>query len=199
MVPLLVIPTRRSFHIHHEHRRTNQKDDSCRVLYDLWIRGFADIGGRLQCWSGKIYSLQRLGKDATWRMTNERCSANGLRSIVSYGVTVTHFRLFFLAYIDRFRHYHSFKTRHRNPLQFELPNPAGKAGGACTSALLQVLYDHGKEAEPMSWVQTLRKMRSALQKMGYDQIPQLTSSRLIDVNKTMYISPPEFGGNKRAM
>jgi hypothetical protein len=84
-------------------------------------------------------------------------------------------------------------------LQFELPNPAGKAGGACTSALLQVLYDQDKNAEPMSWVQTLRKMRSALQNMSYDQIPQLTSSRLIDVNKTMYIAPPEFGGNKRAM
>ncbi len=83
--------------------------------------------------------------------------------------------------------------------QFELPNPAGKSGGACTSALLQVLYDHGQAAEPMSWVHMLRKMRSALGTMGYDQIPQLTSSRLIDVNKTMHIAPPEHGGNKRAM
>ncbi len=83
--------------------------------------------------------------------------------------------------------------------QFELPNPAGKSGGACTSALLQVLYDHGQAAEPMSWVHMLRKMRSALGTMVYDQIPQLTSSRLIDVNKTMHIAPPEHGGNKRAM
>jgi len=36
--------------------------------------------------------------------------------------------------------------------------------------------------------------------MGYDQIPQLTSSRLIDVNKTMYIVPPEFkSGRRRAV
>jgi hypothetical protein len=101
-------------------------------------------------------------------------------------INVTHFRLFFLACADLFQ-------------QFELPNPAGKSGGACTSALLQVLYDHGTAAQPMSWVQVLRKMRSALGTMGYDQIPQLTSSRLIDVNKTMHLSPPEHTGNKRCM
>jgi hypothetical protein len=99
-----------------------------------------------------------------------------------------------------FTHSDSFSCLHRPlALQFALPNPAGKAGGACTSALLQVLYDHGKAAEPMSWVQVLRKMRSALGTMGYDQMPQLTSSRMIDVNKTMHISPPEHGGNKRCM
>jgi hypothetical protein len=103
---------------------------------------------------------------------------------------------FFLACIDLVRRILLLKLV---PLQFELPNPAGRAGGACTSALLQVLYDHGKVAEPMSWVQVLRKMRSALGRMGYDQIPQLTSSRLIDVNKTMHITPPDNGGNKRAM
>lgn len=35
--------------------------------------------------------------------------------------------------------------------------------------------------------------------MGYDQIPQLTSSRLIDVKKTMYIVPPGATGQKRAI
>ena len=57
---------------------------------------------------------------------------------------------------------------------FQLPNPAGKAGGACTSALLQVLYRDGQAAEDLSWVQVLRQMRSVLNGMGYDQIPQLT-------------------------
>jgi metacaspase-1 len=51
----------------------------------------------------------------------------------------------------------------------------------------------------MSWVECLRKMRTELQHMGYDQIPQLTSSRLIDVNKTMYICPPTSTGRKRAI
>jgi hypothetical protein len=50
----------------------------------------------------------------------------------------------------------------------------------------------------MSWVQVLSKMRKNLGN-GYEQIPQLTSSRMIDVNRTMYIAPPEHGGSKRAM
>jgi hypothetical protein len=83
--------------------------------------------------------------------------------------------------------------------KFELPNPAGKAGGACTSALLQVLYRHHRAAETMSWVECLRKMRSELRNMGYDQVPELTSSRLIDVNKTMYIVPPGATGHRRAI
>lgn len=86
-----------------------------------------------------------------------------------------------------------------NTSQFELPNPAGRAGGACTSALLQVLYKDNHAAGSMSWVECLRKMRSELNRMGYDQIPQLTSSRMIDVNKPMYIVPPGCTGRKRAI
>jgi hypothetical protein len=82
----------------------------------------------------------------------------------------------------------------------QLPDPAGKAGGACTSALLQVLYaDHHTPAEPMSWVTVLRKMRNVLRGMGYDQVPQLTSSRMIDVDKTMEIVPKGATGSKRAV
>lgn len=77
-----------------------------------------------------------------------------------------------------------------NTGQFQLPDPAGKAGGACTSALLKVLYREKERA--LSWVELLRTMRSELREMGYDQIPQLTSSRLIDVNTTMHIVPPDF-------
>lgn len=86
-----------------------------------------------------------------------------------------------------------------NTSQFELPNPAGKAGGACTSALLQVLYKGDHAAGVMSWVECLRKMRTELNRMGYDQIPQLTSSRLIDVNKPMSIVPPGSTGRRRAV
>jgi hypothetical protein len=51
----------------------------------------------------------------------------------------------------------------------------------------------------MSWVECLRKMRTELNRMGYDQVPELTSSRLIDVNKTMYIVPPGSTGRRRAI
>lgn len=83
--------------------------------------------------------------------------------------------------------------------KFQLPDPAGKAGGACTSALLQVLYKDGHQAEDMSWVQLLRQMRSVLNGMGFDQIPQLTSSRMMDVERTMHIVPPGSNGTKRAV
>jgi metacaspase-1 len=84
--------------------------------------------------------------------------------------------------------------------QFQLPNPAGRAGGACTSALLQVLYKDGHTTGQKSWVQLLREMRTVLLQMGYDQVPQLTSSRMVDVDKTMHIVPPNFTtGRKRAI
>ena len=109
-----------------------------------------------------------------------------------------------------------------NASVFELPNPNGKTGGealgngitngcrtrrkkqlthslkstgACTSALLQALYDNGDGA---SWVETLQQMRSVLKGMGYHQIPQLTSSRLIDVHKPLQIVPPG-SGRRRAL
>lgn len=87
-----------------------------------------------------------------------------------------------------------------NVSAFQLPDPNGRAGGACTSALLQVLYkDRHQNQEKLTWVELLRRMRTVLGGMGYDQIPQLTSSRLIDVGKTMYIVPPGATGTKRAI
>jgi len=92
-----------------------------------------------------------------------------------------------------------------NTGQFQLPDPAGRAGGACTSALLKTLYrleEQGGANGKVSWVQLLRTMRGELRQMGYDQVPQLTSSRLIDVNKPMYMVPPDFkpaAGRKRAI
>jgi hypothetical protein len=80
---------------------------------------------------------------------------------------------------------------------FQLPDPAGRAGGACTSALLQVL--HGGDSRQMSWVTLLRTMRNVLLQMGFDQVPQLTSSRMIDVSKDFYICPPGSNGSKRAV
>jgi metacaspase-1 len=93
----------------------------------------------------------------------------------------------------------------QNVGQFALPNPAGRAGGACTSALLQVLYKDGltdANGNTKTWVQLLREMRTVLLRMGFDQIPQLTSSRMVDVEKPMYIVPPSFNpqvNRKRAV
>ena len=78
---------------------------------------------------------------------------------------------------------------------FSLPDPAGKAGGACTSTLLKVLNENG--GQPMSWIDLLQKMRSVLKYKGFDQIPQLSSSRVIDVNNQFEIVPESSGGRRR--
>ena len=82
--------------------------------------------------------------------------------------------------------------------QFQLPNPAGRSGGACTAALLNVLYHNHKygsdtEDDRMSWVDVLRQMRTVLQDKGFTQIPQLTSSRMIDVQHDPFVITPEDG------
>ena len=89
-----------------------------------------------------------------------------------------------------------------NITAFELPNPAGRAGGACTAALLQVLYDDGRRPQDvtanMSWVEVLREMRENLASKGYSQVPQLSSSRIIDLNEPMTIVKNP-SGTKRAV
>jgi hypothetical protein len=64
----------------------------------------------------------------------------------------------------------------------KLPNPNGRAGGACTSALLNVLYD-GKAA---TYQQVMLELRKSLQQDGFSQIPQLTSSRPLDLQETPF-------------
>lgn len=82
-----------------------------------------------------------------------------------------------------------------NTGNFELPNPAGKAGGACTSSFLQQQYE-GKVG--MSWVETLKEMRNVLKGMGYSQTPTLSSSRPINPHSPMVIVPPK-SGRRRAL
>lgn len=86
-----------------------------------------------------------------------------------------------------------------NVNSFQLPDPSGKAGGACTSTLLRVLDDQG--SQPMSWIDLLHKMRDVLRQKGYDQVPQLSSSRMLDVNHQFEIVPPESmrSGARRAL
>lgn len=82
-----------------------------------------------------------------------------------------------------------------NTGSFELPNPAGKAGGACTSAFLQQQYENGND---LTWVETLQQMRSVLKGMGYHQTPTLSSSRRIQRSTPMQIVPPG-SGRRRAL
>jgi hypothetical protein len=51
---------------------------------------------------------------------------------------------------------------------FSLPNPQGRAGGACTAALLSALYSYKREGtlETTSWVDLLRAMRQNLLNKG---------------------------------
>uniref|UniRef100_A0A7S1Y5I7 Peptidase C14 caspase domain-containing protein n=1 Tax=Grammatophora oceanica TaxID=210454 RepID=A0A7S1Y5I7_9STRA len=87
-----------------------------------------------------------------------------------------------------------------NVADFELPDPAGRAGGACTSTLLNVLYeDHSDTGKDLSFVQVLIKMRTILESRGYTQVPQLTSSRQIDVNSMFDLVPDETSGTRRAL
>jgi len=87
-----------------------------------------------------------------------------------------------------------------NVTQFELPDPAGCAGGACTSALLQVLYaDHQDTGKDLSFVEVLLKMRETLRGGRFSQIPQLSSSRKLDVQEKFEIVPSGSTGARRAL
>ena len=83
---------------------------------------------------------------------------------------------------------------------FQLPDPAGRAGGACTSALLNILYaDKSRNEDELSFKDVLLNMRGILDSKGFTQIPQLSSSRMMDVETTFDISHPDFSGTKRAV
>lgn len=87
-----------------------------------------------------------------------------------------------------------------NVHSFQLPDPAGRAGGALTSALLHVTYaddeDTGKE---LSFKETLMEVRTKLQGKGFEQIPQLSSSRPSNLDEKFSLIPDNFSGKRRAV
>mmetsp|Transcript_19605 Transcript_19605/g.25392 ORF Transcript_19605/g.25392 Transcript_19605/m.25392 type:complete len:312 (-) Transcript_19605:558-1493(-) len=86
-----------------------------------------------------------------------------------------------------------------NVSQFQLPDPAGKAGGACTSALLKVLRSQTFDGQVgLTWVEVLKKMRAELGG-NYTQIPQLTSSQLMNMHEPFRIVPEGSYGRRRAV
>lgn len=87
-----------------------------------------------------------------------------------------------------------------NVASFQLPDPAGNAGGACTSALLKVLYaDQRQPDEDLSFQEVLTSMRGILSSGQYSQIPQLSSSRPLDVDAPFNIVPDGSNGVRRAI
>lgn len=85
-----------------------------------------------------------------------------------------------------------------NVYSFRLPDPAGRSGGACTSALLKVLYNEQvRPTNDLAFVEVLTSMREVLDRKGYSQIPQLSSSTKIDVNDMFALGGED--GVKRAL
>ena len=87
-----------------------------------------------------------------------------------------------------------------NVSSMKLPDPAGRAGGACTSTLLKILYkDETVPEDDLSFTQVLEQMRDDLKDRGFTQIPQLTSSNQIDVNTDFDLVPKSATGTRRAV
>jgi hypothetical protein len=87
-----------------------------------------------------------------------------------------------------------------NVSSFGLPDPAGRAGGACTATLLQVLYENEERPDDTStFVDVLTAVRQELRSKGLTQIPQLTSSNPIDVNVPFELVPETATGARRAV
>jgi len=77
-----------------------------------------------------------------------------------------------------------------NVSEFCLPDPAGKPGGACTAALLKVLYDNcTAQDDDLTFVQVLEEMRDILADRELEQTPQLSGSRKIDLETPFAIVP----------
>lgn len=102
-----------------------------------------------------------------------------------------------------------------------LPDPVNRAGGVATAALLEILYatttnkkfsssspsspspplvkrNNGNGNSSLTFQQLLLELRSLLADQGYDQIPQLTSSRPLELQKTPF-DLGGHGGTKRAL
>ena len=88
-----------------------------------------------------------------------------------------------------------------------LPSPEGRAGGACTTALLSILYeslkttDRNNSPREISFQQLLLRLRGRLAQSGMSQIPQLTSSRPLELEERPFSlkSNNPNGGTQRAL
>lgn len=87
-----------------------------------------------------------------------------------------------------------------NVANFSLPDTAGKAGGALTSSLLKVCYKDNKAPDAdLTYKDVLASVRGVLSDMEFTQIPQMSSSRPLDVDTKFDITPEKCTGTKRAV
>jgi metacaspase-1 len=87
-----------------------------------------------------------------------------------------------------------------NVHSFQLPDPAGRAGGALTSALLHVTYaDEEDTGKDLTFKETLMEVRTKLEGKGFEQIPQLSSSRHTNLDEKFSLIPDDFSGKRRAV
>lgn len=86
-----------------------------------------------------------------------------------------------------------------NVASFGLPrvSPQEAAGGACTNSLLSVMKDH----RDITYSDLLIKMQSMLKTKGYQQVPQLSTSRHVNDLRTKQFSVvnPQSNGRTRAV
>ena len=87
-----------------------------------------------------------------------------------------------------------------NVSSFKLPDPAGRAGGALTSAMLNTTYaDHHDTVKDLTFKEVLLAIRGKLDGKGFSQIPQLSSSRPTNLDEPFALVPEGSGGVKRAV
>eukprot|EP00903_Cladosiphon_okamuranus_P014401 g13369.t1 len=77
--------------------------------------------------------------------------------------------------------------------KFGLPDASG-AGGACTNAVLANV----KDSTPDSWMSLLKGMRSTLKEKKFKQIPQLATSKKLDIKSPFSLAGGD-GGKHRAL
>ena len=66
--------------------------------------------------------------------------------------------------------------------------------------MLKILYaDEHKSGEDLSYQEVLLKMREILEAANYTQIPQLSSSRPLDISEKFDLVPSNITGTKRAV
>ena len=88
-----------------------------------------------------------------------------------------------------------------NVSTFQLPDvPPGTAGGALTSSILQIVYDEDSPSdEHLSFVDVFLRTRELVQAKGFSQVPQLSSSRMIDVTQPFDLMTNKYGGTRYAV
>ena len=138
------------------------------------------------CHGGKISTETVKANKVMYNDVNHKLSISEIVSIKLTYIVPKHIKYMTCVQVRRSR--------------LKLPNSAGRTGGVYTGPLLRVLYCQSESGQSMSWAECLWKMRTELQQNGNDEVPQLTSSRWMDVNAPMYICPPDSGdGRKRAI